>query len=116
MGFRKWIMKHGIGSIGSVAKTMAISYTRFRRAYPFETENEIMNQTLSTRYPEYPKEVIKDMVEISNNNLHALIFLVILNEYPVASRAVNDIFSSVGTEMSEVIDEMIYKYAPDAQK
>ena len=49
MGFGRWMMKNGPGSVGSTAKTMAKAYTRIRKQNPGADEERLLILTLRTR-------------------------------------------------------------------
>ncbi len=49
MGWRRWLLKHGPGFVGSMAKTMVLCYTQNKDACPDLSEDELLKMTLRSR-------------------------------------------------------------------
>lgn len=49
MGFGDFILKHGPGSPGSIAKAVTKSYLKFKKQFPNASKNELLELTLAGR-------------------------------------------------------------------
>lgn len=121
--FRKLLRfywSHGPGSVGSVAKTMTKTYSDFQRRYPEKSKKDLIILTLKSRYPfeDGTKNIVGQslpasaefIVEGYGDSLHNAIMIVLSVEHPEISQVSVDVMS----EVNDIIDEMIRKYAPDA--
>ena len=116
MGLGKWWITHGPGSPGSVAKAMAMAYSRLLKAYYSTTsQDELLLATLRSRYSEreIDNATAHKMVKDSKGRLSKLTYQVIIREIPAASGAMLNA-PDVYAKMLEVIDEVTAKFAPGA--
>jgi len=114
MGLGKWWLTHGPGSPGSIAKTMAISYSRIRAAYPSATKTDVLLTTIRTRHSEseLSEETALGMIKRSEGRLEKLIQEIVFWEiFPKAVGAMMNA-PEVYNEMLEVIREVTERYAP----
>src|SRR5579863_3550112 len=49
MGWHRWLMKHGIGSPGHIARRMARHYRAAKEARPYWSEREVLNAVYAMR-------------------------------------------------------------------
>jgi hypothetical protein len=49
MGFSKWILTHGIGSPGAIAKSMAKSYMHYKKMMPFLSHEQLLGHVAGNR-------------------------------------------------------------------
>jgi len=117
MGLGKWWLTHGPGSPGSVAKAMAMAYSRFKAYYPTASHDELLLVTLRSRYSEYDGEIdnatANKMVKESKGRLAELTNQVIILEIPAATGAMVNA-PNVYLKMLEVVNEVTAKFAPGA--
>jgi len=92
--FKKWLLKHGPGSIGEVSKTMAECYMVFKNKYPQASNEDLLLKTLQSReeaweelgIPSLTIEKQKTWIEIAEGSLSALILFVLRHENPRVPR------------------------------
>lgn len=110
MGLRKLILKHGLGSVGSTAKAMAVTFNKIQRMYPELEYPEVLYHTLEARYSsnELERNRIVDILEEAEYSLYKLIIIVLFNEYSQLSTAPREIMADI----AEIIIEQQEKYAP----
>ena len=118
MLFKKWFLKHGPGSVGSVAKAMAESFMVFKETYPKSSQNDLLLKTLQSRidawethgFPSLTIEEQQRWIETAQGSLSTLILYVLRHENPGLPREALSNF-----EVIEVIHEVVDKYAPEGQ-
>ena len=118
LGLARWCMTHGMGSVGSIAKSMAKAYNRAKEAYPTASQDELLFVTLKSRYTVFGiKNLTEDdmisMVNNSGGSLAKLSIQVVMLENPAASNALLS-FPQTYSMMVEVIEEVTTKFALDA--
>jgi hypothetical protein len=115
MGLGKWWITHGLGSPGSVAKSMARAYSRIKTAYPTASKNELFLATLRTRYTEVEisDATANKMVKDSEGCLAKMTLQVVMAEIPAATGAMLNA-PQVYAKMVDVIEEVTAKFAPGA--
>jgi len=115
MGLKEWWIRHGPGSPGKIAKTMAMVATIIRRAYPQISLKEVLLRTFRTRYSrdEISDRKARKMVG-TPPNLEGLTIRVIRREYGIAGRTemVNPDLYPVTLQ---IIRDVTRKYAPWAE-
>ena len=95
MGWHEFLMKHGMGSPGYIAKTMAKQYQSMRATYPSEGYRSVLRRLLASRVtvqssfggPKEYREIrqnfeLIDSVIDANPNLFKIIRFAILVEHP----------------------------------
>lgn len=121
MGFLKFVMKHGIGSPGSIAKAMARSYQAIKRGSS-ERERGILRQLYLSRvsaasmwgksaqfgYSTDPSHV--EQVLVQNPDLHSLVKHVIVSEHPELLGP--DAPANSWEVLDEVVEEVLDQHAP----
>lgn len=114
MGLGKWWITHGPGSPGSVAKAMAMAYSRLKAYYPTASQDELLLATLRSRYSEgeIDNATANKIVKDSKGRLAELTYQVIILEIPAASGAMLNAPDVYG-KMLEVIDEVTAKFTPE---
>jgi len=117
LGLERWWMTHGIGSAGSVAKSMAKAYSRAKVAYPTASQDEILFVTLRSRYTvvginNLTADDMVGMVENSGGRLAALSLQVMMLENPAAKDALL-FYPQIYAMMVDVIEEVTAKFAVD---
>ncbi len=124
MGIFKFIIKHGPGSVGHNAKTLAKMYVRLQKAYPNLSKRELFKELLKWRMgPLYGaligKKLTEDemnkMIENAGGKLSKLIFELSHWERPIINNLADDDIDKYGNVL-EVIEEMVQKYAPVGDK
>jgi NADPH:quinone reductase-like Zn-dependent oxidoreductase len=115
IGLERWWMTHGIGSVGSVAKSMAKAYNRAKVAYPTASQDEILFITLKSRYTVFEiknltEDDMVDMVKDSGGRLAELSLQVVMLENPAARNALL-FHPQIYAMMVEVIEEVTAKFA-----
>lgn len=115
MGLRKWWITHGPGSPGSVAKAMAMAYSRLKTASPSLSKDALLLATLRSRYSagEIDNATANKMVKDSKGRLAQLTNQVISLEIPAATGAMLNA-PNVYLKMLEVVNEVTAKFAPRA--
>ena len=115
MGLGRWWMTHGPGSVGSIAKRMAISYSLLRRKLEGASHEELLWHVLRTRYNvvEIPDDEAARMVAAANGHLADLTLQVIKLENPHASTVALRA-PAVHMEMLSIVREVTEKHAPGA--
>lgn len=115
MGFGKWLMIHGPGSVGSVAKAMAKAYTAIKTQCPESTRDELLLMTLRTRYSEAQlnNATALEMVKNSQGRLFALTLQVIHMENSFAQKTMLNA-PDIYMEMIKVVEEVTNKFAHEA--
>jgi len=118
LGLERWWMTHGIGSVGSVAKSMAKAYNRAKVAYPTASQDEILFVTLKSRYTvleinNSTEDDMVGMVKDSGGRLAKLSFQVVMLENPAAGNALL-FHPQVYAMMVDVIEKVTTKFAVDA--
>jgi hypothetical protein len=118
LGLGRWWMAHGIGSVGSVAKSMVKAYNRAKVAYPTASQDEILFVTLKSRYLVFginnlTEDAMVGMVKDSGGQLAKLSLQVVMLENPAARDALL-FHPQTYAMMVEVIDEVTTKFAVDA--
>jgi hypothetical protein len=115
MGLGKWWITHGPGSPGSVAKAMAMAYSRLKIASPSLSKDALLLATLRTRYSVYEIDnaTANKMVKDSKRRLAKLTNQVISLEIPAATGAMVNA-PTVYLKMLEVVNEVTAKFAPGA--
>ena len=116
MIFKKWLLKHGPGSVGSVSKTMAECYRLYKDKYPQASREDLLLRTLQSRVDAWEKlgvrslskEEQKNWMKIAQGSLGTLILFVLRRENPRIPREVWSNF-----EVHEIIHEVVDKYAPE---
>lgn len=111
---------HGPGSVGSVAKAMSKTYTKFKKEFPNESKHNLTLMTLSSRYPfenqttnimgQILPAPAHELVSIYNDNLYNIIMVVLFIEHPELIEIPIDIMQ----EIMDIVENIIKKYAPDA--
>lgn len=115
---------YGPGSIGSIAKTMAKTYAKIKKAYPDASNGEVLVMTLISRYPfnnhttnivgqslgAPAEEIVKAYGGNSDNNinLHNAIIIILSVEHPEISQ----ISAEATMEINDIVDNIIRKYTP----
>lgn len=117
LGGERWWMTHGIGSVGSVAKSMAKAYSRAKVAYPTASQDEILFVTLRSRYTvvginNLTAAELAGMVKNSEGRLAALSLQVMMLENPAAKDALL-FYPQIYAMMVDVIEEVTAKFAVD---
>jgi len=122
MGLHHWMMKHGIGSPGYIARAMANQYNEMKQRWPKIEEGEILRrvyvsriaaQTIvggPARYRESKNDpALIDVVVRMNPDLFSLIRCAALIEHPEFERpnAPEDRFEVLDRVVSEVLDEKV---------
>jgi hypothetical protein len=122
MGFLKFVMKHGIGSPGSICKAMARTYQTIKQCGSSENERDILRQLYLSRvsaasmwgksaqygYSTEPSHVEK--VLLQNPDLLSLVKHVIVSEHPELLGPDAPV-SSWGV-LDEVVKEVLDQHAP----
>jgi hypothetical protein len=119
MGFGKFWIKHGPGSVGSIAKAVTKDFMKWKQEYPSASKAELLRKTLSKRANSYSLLGLKplnqdkqeEMLKESNEKLTKLIELIFHNENPASLETV---FSApeVYRLMLQVILEVVDKHGP----
>ena len=118
MIFKKWFLKYGPGSAGSVARTMAKSYMQFKKTYPDFSQKDLLLRTLQTRVGAWEKHRLPSLtkaeqekwIEIAEGSLSTLILYILRHENPGLPREALTNFEVIG-----VVDEVVNKYVPEDQ-
>jgi len=115
MGLGKWWITHGPGSPGSVAKAMAMAYSRLKAYYPTASQDELLLATLRSRYSEgeIDNATANKIVKDSKGRLAELTYQVIILEIPAATGAMVNAPNAY-LMMRDVINEVTAKFAPGA--
>jgi len=115
MGLGKWWITHGPGSPGSVAKAMAMAYSRLKTASPSLSKDALLLATLRTRYSVYEidEASANEMVKDSKGRLAELTNQVIILEIPAATGAMVNAPNAYFL-LLEVVNEVTAKFAPGA--
>ena len=110
------------GSPASAARAMRDSYLSIKERNPGMNENEVLIQTLGSRYPEYDPNKLSNIVH-ETPNIRSLTFVVIGKEFgqdkvakymDMAVRDVNEAFKDIGM-VSIDIDEIFRKIEPNEE-
>jgi len=117
LGLERWWMTHGIGSVGSVAKSMAKVYNQVKAACPTASQDEILLTTLMSRYSvigikNLTTNDMVDMIKDSGGQLATLSLQVVMLENPAAKDALL-FFPQTYAMMVDVIEEVTAKFAVD---
>ena len=115
MGLAKWWITHGPCSPGSVAKAMAVVYSRLKTASPLLPKDDLLLATLRTRYSvsQIDDATANRMVKNSKGRLPELTSQLISLEIPAVTGAMLNA-PDVYLEMLEVVREVTAKFAPGA--
>jgi hypothetical protein len=120
MGWHRWLMKHGIGSPGHIARRMARHYRLAREARPYWSEHEVLNAVYAMRvaaqsvlggpveYQMTKKDPsLKDAALDENPDLFSIIRHAILIEHPELQNpyAPPDRFEVLDRVISEILDQ-----------
>jgi hypothetical protein len=120
MGWHRWLMKHGIGSPGYIARRMARHYRAAKEARPFWSEREVLNAVYAMRVAaqsvlggpvEYKKTKedfsLKTAVLDENPDLFSIIRHAIIVEHPELQNpyAPPDRFEILDNVISEILDQ-----------
>lgn len=121
MIFRKLLKlwwSYSPGSVGSIARTMAKTYTNLQRKFPNKSKRNLIILTLESRYPFKNKTTnivgqslpapIEFIVDEYGGNLHNAIMIVLSVEHP----EIEEVPASTILEINAIIDEIVQKYAP----
>ena len=115
MGIGRWWMKHGPGSIGSVAKRMAIAFSTLQKAKPNLDKESLLLATLRTRYKgsTIDDSLAAEMISVAQGSLATLTIQIIHLENPHAAGAQLRA-PEVYAEMLDIVGEVTEEYAPGA--
>jgi len=110
LGLERWWMTHGIGSVGSVAKSMAKAYNQAKAAYPTASQDEILFVALKSRYTvvginNLTEDDMVGMVKDSGGRLAKLSLQVVMLENPAARNALLS-YPQIYAMMVEVIEDV----------
>jgi hypothetical protein len=120
MGWHRWLMKHGIGSPGHIARRMARHYRLAKEARPYWSEREVLNAVYAMRVAaqsilsgpvEYrmTKEdpSLKTAVLDENPDLFSIIRYAVMVEHPELQNphAPPDRFEILDSVISEILDQ-----------
>jgi len=118
MGFIKFIMKHGIGSPGSICKAMAQTYREIRQLGTYDNEKDVLRQLFLSRAatdsmvgpPKYntdPYHVEKVIAQCPD--FYSLTKYIIIAEHPelLGPSAPPNALRILDEVMSEVIQKQI---------
>jgi hypothetical protein len=120
MGWHRWLMKHGIGSPGHIARRMARHYRLAKSARPYWCEREVLNAVYAMRVAaqsilngpvEYrmTKEdpSLKTTVLDKNPDLFSIIRYAVMVEHPELQNpyAPPDRFEILDRVISEILDQ-----------
>lgn len=122
MGLGKFWIKHGPGSVGSIAKTVAKDFMRWKQELPEASKDELLRNTLLTRVASHSllglmpmsEDEQEDVLKNSDGKLTKLIQAIVHNENPAASETLMTA-PQVYRTMLQVINEIVHKYAPDIE-
>lgn len=110
------------GSPASAARAMRDSYLSFKKKNPGMNENEVLIQTLRSRYPEYDPNELSNIVH-ETPNIRSLTLIVIGKEFGQDKAAkyidrvvrdVNEAFKDIGM-VSIDMDEVFRKIEPNEE-
>lgn len=120
MGWHRWLMKHGIGSPGHIARRMARHYRLAKEARPYWSEREVLNAVYAIRVaaqstPGGPVEyrmtkedfTLKTAVLDENPDLFSIIRYAVLVEHPELQNpyAPPGRFEILDGVISEILDQ-----------
>jgi len=122
MGFGKFWMKHGPGSVGATAKAIAQDFVKWKRELPKSSKPDLLRKTLLTRMNTYSmlglqplnQEQQEELLKGSEGKLAYLILGIILYEYPAVQAAPITAPKTYQT-MLDVIREAVHDYAPGVE-
>lgn len=115
MGLARWWIKNAPGSPGSIAKAMAVAYSRIRAAQPRAAKSDLLMATLRARYPAHQldEDAAARLVHDSKGSLAGLILQVITIEIPHAILGAPS-HPHTFCEMVSVVNEVVAEQAPGA--
>jgi hypothetical protein len=121
MGFTKWLLTHGPGSVGSIAKAMANTYMRFKRANPSETKIRLLQLTLENRMDcrsiwggSIPQDAtIKETLEAATGLRDLILFVISVENQKGVEFMIQD--HAAYRMTMEIIDEILIEYAPSSR-
>jgi hypothetical protein len=90
MGFAKFFLKHGAGTPGAIAKTMARGYRTILAQQPDLSHEQVLQLTLAQRYtliPAVQPDAQKAFLRSANGNVAQLIVQLVAAENPEGFRA-----------------------------
>lgn len=120
MGWQRWLMKHGIGSPGHIARRMAKHYRAAKEARPNWSEREVLNAVYAMRVAAQttfggPAEYrmtkqdssLKTAVLDENPDLFSIIRYAVMVEHPELQNpyAPPDRFEVLDSVISEILDQ-----------
>jgi len=122
MGFGDFIMKHGPGSPGSIAKAVTKSYLKFQRQFPNASKIELLELTLAGRMKTH--EIIgrkfisiedRDMIlRKIEGKLYRLIVYIDCFENPDSRKTYQE-FPDLFIKAKSIMKEVMQKYAPGVE-
>ena len=120
MGWHRWLMKHGIGSPGHIARRMARHHRLAKDARPYWSEREVLNAVYAMRVAaqsilggpvEYRRTKedpsLKTAVLDENPDLFSIIRYAVMVEHPELQKpyAPPDRFEILDSVISEILDQ-----------
>ncbi len=117
MGIFKWVMKHGPGNVGSLAKTQAKIYNHCKKQYPQLSQDELLRHTLGVRLAAgamlgdaaLSEAEQEEMIKGAEGSLAKLTMQIAIYENPDVGGLPQKTFN----EMFDVIEEVIAKHADE---
>lgn len=115
MGIARFILRHGPGSPGSVAKAMAKWYTRITSARPDLTHEQVLYATLRSRYPEQKlgEDALQQMLAESKGDLATLSMLVVHFGNAAANESMLTL-PDIYAQAIEIVRDVTAAHAPAA--
>jgi hypothetical protein len=116
MGLSKWLMTHGIGSPGSIAKAMMTNYMELKKREPSLSQNQLFILTAKLRIDAEKRLGIinpfslEEIVKTTKGDLKNMIMLFVMIESQNSIGLPQELPLKTQSLISEVISEVVDKY------
>lgn len=117
MGFSKWILTHGIGSPGAIAKSMAKTYMTYKEIYPNLSNEQLLMHVAGNRInieKKLSKIInpfsVEEILERSEYDLKKIIKFFVLIENQDSNGFPREFPIKTQFLVSDVISEVVDKY------
>jgi len=126
LAFIDFLIKHGLGSPGSIARAMAITYRRLRKQEPSTDEKEILRKTFLTRIQarelwgkgREDDSKIQEVLSSSSVTLLDITMFIVLQEHPEILNSPPSYGSAaeMHEKVKRIVEERLDKHAPNWRK